>query len=258
MLSKSQISFIRSLQQKKQRNEHKLFIAEGVKVVEELLQSNFTIQAVYYTGVLPENIQQLAAKVLKNDQISEVSSTDMERISAFNTASAVLLLVEIPQENDLAYFYTNFDELVLVIDEVKDPGNLGTIIRLADWFGIKNLVCSPNTVDLYNPKTIQATMGSIGRVNVVYTELETLLSKKQANVPVYGALLEGDNVYKQELHPKGYLLMGSESHGISPVLWGYITKAIHIPAVGKAESLNVALATAIICSEFMRTNLALK
>lgn len=252
MLSKSQISFIRALQQKKQRNEQQLFIAEGLKVVRELLLSNYTIESLYHTPELDTETLALAAKVLKKAHIYEVSHADMERISALSTASSVLVIVKMPVEVSLSCFSEDFDELVFVLDDVKDPGNLGTIIRIADWFGIQKIVCSSTTVDVYNPKTIQATMGSMTRVELVYTDLHPLFEQKHPSTPVYGALLEGNNLYQEQLNTKGFIVMGSESHGISKEIRPFITHPIHIPGLGNAESLNVAVATAVVAAEFKR------
>lgn len=251
MLSKSQISFIRSLQQKKQRKEQGVFIAEGLKVVEELLHSAFRIEAVYYTPAAA-SLHQSAIKVLKNDHIQEISEADMERISALSTASPALAIVRIPEPQDFSLLDVASKELVMVLDEVKDPGNLGTIIRIADWFGIRHILCSEGSVDQYNPKTVQATMGSLSRVDVTFGSIEGLLANCPKTIPVYGALLEGENIYTEALQPNGILVMGSESHGIRPELRPYISHALHIPRFGGAESLNVAIATAIICSEFKR------
>lgn len=252
MLSKSQISFIRALQQKKQRNEQRLFIAEGLKVVRELLLSKYTIESLYHTPELDTDTLTLAAKVLKKAHIYEVTEADMERISALSTASSVLVLVKIPAEPSLSYFSENFQELVVAVDEVKDPGNLGTIIRIADWFGIHKILCSKNTVDVYNPKTIQSTMGSMVRVELVYADLIPVFQQKHPEIPIYGALLTGVNVYQQTLTSNGFIVMGSESHGIRQDLIPHITHAISIPGLGAAESLNVAVATAIIVAEFKR------
>ncbi len=240
MVSKNQIKLITSLQQKKYRNEHQLFFAEGVKVIQELLDSNFELEHVFVT----ESIFDLVVR----EQKSLVSQTDMKRISALSSPSSCLAVFKIPKETKV-----ECNGLVVALDDIRDPGNLGTIIRLCDWFGVKQLLCSAETVDVYNPKVIQATMGSITRVNVHYVDLEAFVA--QWTLPVYGTFMEGKSVYKETLAKEALLILGNEANGIKASLEKSITNRISIPRFGdlqQTESLNVATATAIFLSEFKR------
>ena len=240
MVSKNQIKLITSLQQKKQRIANKLFIAEGVKVIQELLQSNFVLEHLFIT----ENI--FAA--ISPTQKTIVSEQDLKKISALSTASTCLAVFKIPTENKV-----ETSGLIVALDAIRDPGNLGTIIRLCDWFGISQILCSKETVDLYNPKVVQATMGSIARVNVSYIDLNEYLSKSK--LPVFGTFMDGKNVYNEKLPKEGILVLGNEANGISQDLEKIIATRISIPRFGtiqKTESLNVATATAIFLSEFRR------
>ncbi|MGA9638399.1 TrmH family RNA methyltransferase [Flavobacterium sp.] len=240
MVSKNQIKLITSLQQKKYRIAHKLFFAEGIKVIQELLDSNFELVNLYTT----------------KDDFREVSSSfkitiqeaDLKKISALATPNSCLAIFKIPNEKPIEDL-----GLILALDSVRDPGNMGTILRLCDWFGIKQLVCTIETVDIYNPKVVQATMGSIARVNVSYIDLKKYIS--QAKVPVFGTFMEGQNIYKTSLPQEGILIMGNEANGISLELEEMISNRLTIPRFGnlqKTESLNVATATAIVLSEFRR------
>lgn len=238
MLSKNQIKFITSLKQKKYRAAHKLFVVEGVKGIRELLKSNFTLDILYTT------------KSFNNSDVQEVliDTKDLKRISFLTTPNTALAVFKMPEPQDVA-----FNKLILALDDVRDPGNLGTIIRLCDWFGITELVCSMATVDCYNPKVVQATMGSITRVNITYTNLEHFISR--VNVPVLGAFMDGNNVYKTNLPDTGILVMGNEANGISKTIENMVSRKVSIPRFGAlqaTESLNVATATAILLSEFKR------
>ena len=238
MLSKNQIKFITSLKQKKYRAAHKLFVVEGVKGIRELIKSNFTLDTLYTT------------KSFNNSNVQEVliDNKDLKRISFLTTPNTALAVFKIPEPQDIV-----FNKLILALDDVRDPGNLGTIIRLCDWFGITELVCSMATVDCYNPKVVQATMGSITRVNITYTNLEHFISR--VNVPVLGAFMDGSNVYKTNLPDTGVLVMGNEANGISKPIEDLISRKVSIPRFGAlqaTESLNVATATAILLSEFKR------
>ena len=253
MLSKNQIKLINALKIKKFREQYCLFVIEGTKAVAEILQSSYTIRSIYGKKTWFErNNYILSERKELQHNIFIISDTEMTKISSFTTPNEVLLIAEIPENKfnvqDLE------DELVLMLDEVKDPGNLGTIIRVADWFGIKNIVCSTNSVDAFNPKVVQSTMGSITRVKVYYEELLAVLktNKQKSELPVFGALLNGENIYKAEFQTKGIILLGNESKGISAELLPFITRKITIPSYGGAESLNVSIAAAIICSEFRR------
>jgi TrmH family RNA methyltransferase len=244
MLSKNEIKFIRSLQQKKFRDQEKLFVVEGEKMAQELLNSNYKIHSTYATAnwIAESGIE-----------ATEVSGKELERISGLKHPNKVISLVGYYQHSiDSQSIYNG---LSLVLDDVRDPGNLGTIIRLADWFGIQHIICSKQTVDAYNPKVVQATMGSFFRVQLHYTDLDLFLNEAQENdVPIYATVLDGSSVYEADLSATGLIVMGSESHGVSEQLEKYFTHRIKIPSFGKAESLNVAMATGIICSEFKRRN----
>ncbi len=239
MLSKNQIKFITSLKQKKYREQHKLFVAEGKKTIFELLQSNLKLHQLFTTT--------LEFDVL-DDLVTQITDKELKKISFLKTPNTALAVFEIPKEIPI-----DFTKLVVVLDDVRDPGNLGTIIRLCDWFGVKDLVCSHETVDCYNPKVIQATMGSITRVNVSYTDLTQTLTK--ANTEVFGAFMNGDNVYESQLPNSGILVLGNEANGISATIENLVTQRVSIPRFGElqeTESLNVANAVAILLSEFRR------
>ena len=255
MLSKSKISLIKSLKIKKFREDLQLFTAEGSKLVLDLLQSSYEVKEIFAAGSwLSEHQRFLSEPVIAN----EISDEEMSRITLLTTASPVLALVEIPKPT-----FTMQDigvRLTLVLDAIRDPGNLGTILRIADWFGIETVICSETTVDLYNPKVIQASMGSIARVRVAYSDLEVFFAKVPDSIPVYGTFLDGRNIYQAELDNRGILIVGNEADGISSEVEKFVTEKIFIPpysssgrSVGKAESLNVSVATAIVCSEFRRS-----
>lgn len=240
MLSKNQIKFITNLKQKKYRNIHQLFVVEGVKGVEELLSSDLVLHHLYTTKALP-----FASDASLTTMITE---TELKKISSLTTPNTCLAIFEQKTAIKLSE-----DKLTLVLDDVRDPGNLGTIIRLCDWFGIENLLCSPQTVDVYNPKVVQSTMGSITRVNVIYDDLSAVLS--QTSLPIYGTFMDGENIYQQQLPTQGFVVMGNEANGISNEITTLVTDKIAIPRFGnqqQTESLNVATAAAIILSEFKR------
>lgn len=253
MLSKNQVKFVNSLKQKKFREEHKLFIAEGTKIVPELLNSQIKVKQVFATNDFLSRID-----VPEQVEFVEVKNSELERLSALTTPNEVIAVCEIP---DYDFKLENLkDKLILVLDNIQDPGNLGTIIRVADWFGIETIICSINTADVYNPKVIQATMGSVARVKIHYTDLiEFFKSESQySDSKIFGALLEGENIYSKKLPANGFVVIGNESKGISKDVLPFITDKISIPSFshfksgGEAESLNAAIATAIICSEFRR------
>jgi TrmH family RNA methyltransferase len=240
MLSKNQIKRITSLQQKKYRNEYQLFIAEGIKVIQELFQAQYIAEHFYTTN--PD----LSISATPNPEI--ITESDLKKISCLKTPNDCLAVFRIPNPKPI-----NLNGLVVCLDDVRDPGNLGTIIRLCDWFGVEQLVCSPETADVYNPKVIQATMGSISRVNLVYTDLNKFL--ENSILPVCGAFMEGENVYESTLPEKAILVLGNEANGISKSVESKISSKISIPRFGqfqKTESLNVANASAILLSEFRR------
>ncbi|AYN66933.1 RNA methyltransferase [Euzebyella marina] len=239
MIVKSQIKLIRSLHQKKYRNQLGLFFVEGRKTINELLTSRFELNSLYETE---EGL--IGSKDIRPEIISQ---DELKKISALTTPSGCLAVFKIPEVQSI-----NSDNWIVALDEIRDPGNLGTIIRLCDWFGVTDLVCSANTVDCYNPKTVQASMGSLARVNVGYTDLSQFLAN--SDLPVYGAFMEGHSVYKSDLPEKAVLVMGNEANGISPEIESLISDKIAIPQFGKqsTESLNVATASAILLSEIRR------
>lgn len=241
MVSKNQIKLITSLQQKKYRKQEQLFFAEGVKVVQELLQSNFELLDLFTT-------KQDFLTVPKN-KVHAITEAELKKISALTTPNTCLAVFKIPKAKEMVE-----KGLIVALDDVRDPGNLGTIIRLCDWFGIETLFCSEESVDIYNPKVVQATMGSISRVNVVYGNLETFLS--QTKLPVFGTFMDGKNIYQEKLPKEGIIIMGNEANGISSSVEKLVSERIAIPRFGNlqvTESLNVATATAIILSEFKRS-----
>ena len=241
MVSKNQIKLITSLQQKKFRQTHKLFIAEGVKVIQEFLQSNFVLEHLYVT----ENI---FSEVIETEK-TLISEADLKKITCLSTPNNCLALFRIPERKN-----TENLRLIVALDDVRDPGNLGTIIRLCDWFGVTEIICSEQTVDVYNPKVIQATMGSIVRVYVSYLNLENYI--KDTNLPVFGTFMDGKNVYNETLPQNAILILGNEGNGISKQLEDLVSNKISIPRFGnlqQTESLNVATATAIFLSEFRRS-----
>lgn len=238
MLSKSQIKTITSLKQKKYRLQQGLFVAEGVKTINELIASHFSLQQLYTTN---------SFKIDANLE-TVISENELKKISFLKTPNTALAVFKIPEPKPIK---TN--QLLVALDNVRDPGNLGTIIRLCDWFGITDLVCNLETVDCYNPKVVQATMGSITRVNVSYLNLPEFLKSSQS--PIFGAFMEGENIYKSHLPRNGILVLGNEANGISIDIEQLITTKISIPRFGQlqsTESLNVATATAILLSEFRR------
>jgi TrmH family RNA methyltransferase len=256
MLTKNQIKYISTLNTKKSREELGFFCAEGVKIVSELLnQDKFKISSIFATEEwINSNVKIIQKKKL---DINLVSQTELKKISQLTTPNQIIAIVFLAKNN---IFDIKFEEeLVLVLDEIKDPGNMGTIIRIADWFGIKSIVCSDNTVDIYNSKVIQSTMGSFLRVNLYYTSIIDFISKNKTKSKVYGALLEGKSIYYQDLPSNGILIVGNESKGISKEIIELIDYKINIPSFAinkeRAESLNASIATAIICSEFRRNNL---
>ena len=240
MLSKNQIKNISQLKQKKFRETEQLFIAEGVKVIQELVASSLKLVHIYSTESHDFGV--------RSEQITLISENDLKKISALTNPNTCLAVFEIPKNEGLKN-----ENLQVALDDVRDPGNLGTIIRLCDWFGITELICSETTVDSYNPKVIQATMGSITRVKIYYLDLESHL--KKTKVPVYGTFMDGENIYKQNLTTEGIIVMGNEANGISKQIEALVTNKIAIPRFGSlqaTESLNVATATAITLSEFKR------
>ena len=248
MLSKSQISLLTSLQHKKFRREHGFFLVEGYKSVIEFISSGYQVDSIYHTPAIAPKMLNLSRKI----NFQEISIKDIEKISTLKTPQDVIGLIKIPISATLNYNSLK-QKFSLVLDSIQDPGNMGTIIRTADWFGITDIICSEDTVDVYNPKVVQATMGSLARVNVHYANLEEVLP--QTGLPIFGAMLDGENIYNSNFGTEGLLIMGNEGNGISPAIERLITTKITIPRAGKAESLNVAIATAILCSEIKRNSM---
>ena len=229
MLSRNQIKFIRSLKQKKFRLQHQLFVVEGEKIVNDFLNSDWKIEQIY------------ATKEWEGDAV-EVSIKELERISSLKTPNKVLAIIKMPQKKSVIS-----GNLVLALDNIKDPGNLGTIIRLADWFGIQHIICSQNCVELYNPKVVQATMGSLCRIQVQYLNLKSTL-ENMTDYDICAAVMDGKSIFSVEKSEKRIILMGSESHGISTELLEIAHQRVTIPKSenSQAESLNVANACGII------------
>ena len=230
LISKNKIKLIHSLETKKGREKAGLFVAEGPKVVNDLLHAGFTAENIF------EDIE------------------DIKKISFLQHPQSMLGVFKLPRNEHYTEFPITL--LVLALDGVQDPGNLGTIIRVADWFGIKDIFCSLDTADCWNPKVVQATMGSIARVQLHYVDLNKMVESLPADYPIYATLLDGENIYKQELSHHGMIVMGNEGKGISPILRTKINRKLYIPNYSSnedtAESLNVAIATSIVCAEFRR------
>lgn len=257
MISKNRIAFLRSLQQKKNRRELNLFTAEGTKTVLELLNSGLTAELVV---AAPEWLEQNSAIVKKAQTTEEADAKDLERISSLSTAPDVLAVFQIPEQTLKAPDILN--GCTLAADGIRDPGNLGTLIRIADWFGIERVLCSTDTAEVWNPKTVQASMGSLARVQTAEVNLPELLSEikstSNGQLPVYGAFLSGTSVYETSFTQNGIIIIGSESHGISDAVKEMVSHQITIPSFSKgrgAESLNAGVAAGIICAEMRRQSL---
>lgn len=246
MLTKSLVKYIKSLKEKKNRDTHKTFVVEGNKMVKELLGILDCELLIYSCN----DVKDLDFSRVK--QIIEVKDDDISKVSFQKN----------PQQMIAVFFQPNYqiesglnNKLSLILDEIQDPGNLGTIVRLADWYGIENIFCSKNTADIYNPKTVQATMGALARVRVHYCDLEEFLSAHK-DIPVYGTFLDGENIYEKKLSTNGFIVMGNEGNGISREVESYVNQRLFIPSYPPlketSESLNVAVATAITCAEFRR------
>jgi TrmH family RNA methyltransferase len=248
MLSKSQIRLLQSLQHKKFRREHGLFLVEGYKSVSEFVNSAYQIETIYYTPAIAPKLLKLS----QNINSEEISANILEKISSLKTPQDVIAVVKIPEWPVLNYGILQ-KKFSLALDGIQDPGNMGTIIRTADWFGIDHIICSEDSVEVYNPKVVQATMGSLSRINVHYTDLAAIIP--EIKLPVFGALLDGDNIYNTSFGGEGLLVMGNEGNGLRPEIKALVSKAITIPRTGNAESLNVAIATAICCSEIHRNKM---
>lgn len=253
MLSKNKIKFIRSLEQKKNRRQENAFIAEGHKTVGDLLLAGFQPLLIVHTEEWKKPVS------LPHDiEVIPVSDEELRKASLLLHPQQVIAVFKLPKTCTNLNNSLPLNDLVLCLDGVQDPGNLGTIIRTADWFGIKHIVCSPQSADAFAPKVVQATMGSIARVQVHYTELTPFLKSLPEGTPVYGTFLDGKNLYHEQLKPHGIIIMGNEGNGISSEIGKLVTHRLLIPTYPEdadtAESLNVSIATAIICAEFRRIN----
>lgn len=237
-LSKNHLKLITSLRQKKYRQKHKMFVVEGVKVVKEFLNSPFELSQLFCIDPDFESV----------DQVIQISETELKKASHLVNPNKVLAIFKIPNEKEVLS-----SGLIVALDAVNDPGNLGTIIRLCDWFGVDQIVCSKDTVDCYNSKVVQASMGSLTRVSLQYIDLHDFL--QEVKLPVFIADMDGENVYQSDLPKEGILVMGNEANGISDTVSELATHTVSIPRFGniqQTESLNVATATAILLSEFRR------
>lgn len=249
MLSKNDIKNIKSLEHKKFRDEKGLFIAEGHKLVGELL-GVFRCILLAATDEWVESHGRIPA-----ERVETVTSDELKRASLLRSPQDVLAVFSIPDDRETMKSVAA-NNLVLALDDVQDPGNMGTIVRIADWFGIKDIFCSRGTADIFNPKAVQATMGALARVRIHYTDLMKEISSLPASVPVYGTFLDGQTIYNTELSGNGVIIMGNEGNGISPEVGKTVSRRLYIPnwpaGAVTSESLNVAIATAIVCSEFRR------
>lgn len=245
MLSKNTVKFIKSLHQKKFRNQEQKFFVEGEKSVLEVLNSDFRVELLVATESFFERYRSLINE--SGAQVILATQNQLENLGQYQSNDSALAIVHMKVNTPFDFPEHNF---VIGLDDVRDPGNLGTIIRIADWYGIKNLVFSTQTADFYNPKVIQSSMGSFTRVNFFYAELKEVF--QQWNVPVYGAFLDGENVHEMKQVTSGVILLGNESNGISDDLEKVVTNKVTIPGFGQAESLNVSIATAILCDNFKR------
>ncbi|MFI3248540.1 MAG: RNA methyltransferase [Rikenellaceae bacterium] len=246
---KSEIQMVRSLGEKRARLEMGLFVAEGEKFIRELIDSSLRVRKIYVTddAELEDGFD--------GELVELISGAEMGRISQLKSSNNSLAIVEMPRY--LLDVESLVGRLAIVLDGVQNPGNLGTIIRLADWFGIEDIICSPTCADCFNPKVVQATMGAILRVRIHYTDLVPFMERTQKlQIPIYGTFLEGENIYSRELTKDGIIVMGNEGQGVSPEVAQYIDQRLYIPPYPAdcqgSESLNVAIATAIVCSEFRR------
>ena len=244
ILSKNKIKWIRSLQLKKNRDNFNVFVVEGDKMIQEALQyaaSKIELIAFTKTSILS------TLEEIKLEEKYEINEEELRSISSLKNPNKSIAIIK----NQITSFYSS--KFQIAVDGIQDPGNMGTILRLADWYGINEIICSKETVDCYNPKVVQASMGSIFRVKVKYVDLEVYLSKQKK--PIFGALLEGENIYSKELQAEGILVLGNEGHGISEAIVNKIETPLTIPKIGKTESLNVSTAAGILLSEFFRNQL---
>ena len=246
MLSKSQINFVKSLHQKKVKKDLGLFIVEGIKSVTEFLQSDYVVDTIFYTTKEVLKLDILS----QNVKLFEIKDEELIKISTLVKPQHVLAIIQIPTTPITSPFELPNDTFTLMLDNIQDPGNLGTIIRTADWFGFKQLICSIDTVEAYNPKVVQASMGSLSRMHILYADLPTLL--QHCPLPVYGAFLDGESIHETNFPATGVLVLGNEGNGISKKVHQYISHAVTIPRYGQAESLNVAISAAIFCMKIKK------
>ncbi len=245
MITKNQIKYINSLQQKKFRIEHQSFVVEGAKSVLELLKSDFEIELLFVTDDFFEENQTLLQSQTLAFEI--IKSGDIEKVGSFSSNNAALAVVKTKKNTELLI---SENEFALILDDVRDPGNLGTIIRIADWYGITKIICSNSTVDFYNPKVINSTMGSFTRIGLYYTDIEQFIKKQTTNI--YGTLLSGENIHRTNFSKSGFIVIGNEANGISEEIEKLITHKITIPRFGGAESLNAGIATAVVLDNVFR------
>lgn len=252
MLSKAEIKRLNRYKQSKFRNQDEIFVVEGEKMLEELLQSDYEIQSIYAHKQWIEKNKEIISQKKITNLLFEASQEDLERITLLSTPNQVYSLVKMPKQNS----EKTPKGLTIALDGIKDPGNLGTIIRLADWFAIEQIICSLDCVDLYNPKTVQSTMGSIFRTKTTYVDLKSYFESLPKSTPIYGSIVEGgESIYEKSFQKDSILVIGSESHGISQEIRKYINQNITIPRFrtdNKPESLNASIATAIMISEIKR------
>lgn len=239
MINKNELKYIQSFAHKKHWAQESVFIIEGPKMLQEAIQANWVIEKIYATKEWDANLGN------SGGDIEEIDDIMLSRISHLQTPNQVVALVQKKQYTNPVHYEDNF---TIILDGIQDPGNLGTIIRTADWFGIQQIVVTEDTAGLYNPKVIQSTMGSCFRVNVQVADIGSIL--KDSKLPVVGTLLNGSSVYEASMPPKGFLIIGNESKGIRPNLKEFITQPISIPSFGNAESLNAAVAAGIVLSHW--------
>ena len=249
MFSKQQQKYVQSLQIKKYRQEHQAFLVEGAKSVLELVDSAFEIEVLFCTTKFFDENE----KKLKKISLEQISQTELEKLSTLQSNDSAVAIVKMGINESLE---AETNEFVLVLDDIRDPGNLGTILRIADWYGIKKVICSETTVDFYNPKVILASMGSFTRIQPFYVNLIDYFKgiSKEAETAIIGTFLDSENLHQFSFPESGYIILGNESNGISEAVESFVTKKITIPRFGHAESLNVGIATAVVLDNLRRKN----
>ena len=247
MITKNQIKYINSLQQKKFRLEHQSFVVEGAKSVVELLKSDFEIELLFVSKSFFEENEAILQNLSIQPELVEIN--ELEKVGSFSSNNAALAVVKTKKNVEIL---VKNKEFALILDDIRDPGNLGTIIRIADWYGITKIICSTSTVDVFNPKVINSTMGSFTRISLYYTDLEEFIKNQRVNI--YGTLLDGENIHQTQFTNSGYIVIGNEANGISEEITKLITHKITIPRFGGAESLNAGIATAVVLDNVFRGN----